>query len=154
MSTRTTGYDVLAIGYVLLGLGFGLVNPPITNAAISGMPASRSGTAAAIASTSRQTGNVLGVAITGSLAAQRFAHLVPGGRGGSGLSLPSGSSAAARNAFALATHPGWFVMAGCSVAISAVALLTTGPRALQRAAEVREVIDRENDPEAVAVSPA
>jgi EmrB/QacA subfamily drug resistance transporter len=154
MSTRTTGYGVLAIGYALLGLGFGLVNPPITNAAISGMPASRSGTAAAIASTSRQTGSVMGVAITGSLAAERFGHLAPGGRGGSGLSLPAGSGAVVRNAFALATHPGWFVMAGCSVAISVVALLTTGPRGLQRAAEIREVIDRANEPEPVAISPA
>jgi EmrB/QacA subfamily drug resistance transporter len=154
-STRTTGYAVLALGYVLLGIGFGLVNPPITNAAISGMPASRSGTAAALASTSRQTGNVLGVAITGSLAAQRFAHLVPGSRGGAGLSLPNGAGDSLRNAFALATHPGWFVMAGASVAITVIGLLTTGPRALRRADEVRAVIDRadESEPEAVSVSP-
>jgi EmrB/QacA subfamily drug resistance transporter len=153
-STRTTGYAVLAIGYVLLGVGFGLVNPPITNAAISGMPLSRSGTAAAIASTSRQTGNVLGVAITGSLAAQRFAHLAPGSRHGSGLSLPAGSGTGLRNAFALATHPGWFVMAGCSIAISVIALLTTGPKALARAAVIREQINRADEPDEVAaVSP-
>jgi EmrB/QacA subfamily drug resistance transporter len=155
MSTRTTGYGVLAIGYVLLGLGFGMVNPPITNAAITGMPLSRSGTAAALASTSRQTGNVLGVAITGSLAAQRFAHLVPGTRRGAGLSLPAGSGAGLRNAFALATHPGWFVMAGCSIAISVIAVLTTGPKALRRAAVIREQIDRADEPdEMVAVSRA
>jgi EmrB/QacA subfamily drug resistance transporter len=153
-STRTTGYDVLALGYVLLGIGFGMVNPPITNAAITGMPLSRSGTAAALASTSRQTGNVLGVAITGSLAAQRFAHLVPGSRD-AGLSLPAGSGAGLRNAFALATHPGWFVMAGCSIAITVIALLTTGPKALRRAAVIREQIDRAEQPdEVVAVSPA
>jgi EmrB/QacA subfamily drug resistance transporter len=153
-STRTTGYDVLALGYVLLGLGFGMVNPPITNAAITGMPLSRSGTAAALASTSRQTGNVLGVAITGSLAAQRFAHLARGSRHGAGLSLPAGSGAGLRNAFALATHPGWFVMAGASIAISVIAVLTTGPRALRRAAVVRERIDRADEPdEALAVSP-
>jgi EmrB/QacA subfamily drug resistance transporter len=152
MSTRTTGYGVLAVGYVLLGLGFGLVNPPITNAAITGMPLSRSGTAAAIASTSRQTGGVLGVAITGSLAAQRFAHLAPGSRRG-GLSLPAGSGVGLRDAFALSTHPGWFVMAGASLAISVVALLTTGPKGLQRAAEIRSELDRADSPEAVAVSP-
>jgi EmrB/QacA subfamily drug resistance transporter len=154
-STRTTGYGVLAVGYVLLGLGFGLVNPPITNTAISGMPAARSGTAAAIASTSRQTGGVLGVAITGSLAAERFAQLAPRDHGGGGsLSLPAGSGATVRGAFALAAHPSWFVMAGCSVAISVVALLTTGPKALARAAVIRERIDRADEPdEAVAISP-
>jgi EmrB/QacA subfamily drug resistance transporter len=155
-ATRTTGYDVLALGYVLLGLGFGLVNPPITNTAISGMPASRSGTAAAIASTSRQVGAVLGVAITGSLAAERFSRIAPGGGqavGGGSLSLPAHADAALRDAFALATHPAWFVMAGCGAAICVVALLTTGPAARRRAEVVRSRIERTDDAEAVAVSP-
>jgi|SRR5581483_5965537 len=95
-SGHRPSYLVLAIGYALLGLGFGLVNPPITNTAISGMPRSQSGTAAAIASSGRQVGGVLGVALVGSIAT---AH---------------------------APHVGWLLLLACGVAISGVALATTG----------------------------
>jgi EmrB/QacA subfamily drug resistance transporter len=89
-------YGVLAVGYVLLGLGFGFVNPPITNTAISGMPPSQSGTAAAVASTGRQVGSVLGVALIGSIASPE----VP--------------------------HAGWILLLACGVAIAAIAWRTTG----------------------------
>ena len=45
-----------------------MVNPPITNTAITGMPPSQAGVAAAVASTSRQVGATLGVAVLGALA--------------------------------------------------------------------------------------
>jgi EmrB/QacA subfamily drug resistance transporter len=54
--------------YVVFGVGFGLVNAPITNTAVSGMPNASAGVAAAIASTSRQVGASLGVAIGGTIA--------------------------------------------------------------------------------------
>ena len=57
--------------YVVFGLGFGLVNAPITNAAVSGMPRAQAGVAAAIASTSRQVGSTLGVAVVGRAARHR-----------------------------------------------------------------------------------
>src|SRR5215218_9901258 len=53
--------------YSIFGLGFGAVNPPITNAAVSGMPASQAGVAAAVATTSRQIGLTLGVAVMGAM---------------------------------------------------------------------------------------
>jgi EmrB/QacA subfamily drug resistance transporter len=56
--------------YVLFGIGFGFVNAPITNAAVSGMPRAQAGVAAAIATTSRQVGQTLGVAIVGATAGQ------------------------------------------------------------------------------------
>ena len=40
----------------IFGIGFGFVNAPITNAAVSGMPREQAGVAAAIATTSRQFG--------------------------------------------------------------------------------------------------
>ena len=43
------------------------LNPPITNTAVSGMPNSQAGVAAAVASTSRQVGQTLGVAVIGSI---------------------------------------------------------------------------------------
>jgi EmrB/QacA subfamily drug resistance transporter len=66
--TRDTSLGYLVVSYVIFGIGSGLVNPPITNAAVSGMPVSRAGVAAGIASTSRQVGTALGVAVAGSAA--------------------------------------------------------------------------------------
>ncbi|HWB66106.1 MAG TPA: MFS transporter, partial [Mycobacteriales bacterium] len=63
----TTSLVWVAASYVIFGIGFGTVNAPITNTAVSGMPLSQAGTAAAVASTSRQTGMSLGVAIIGSI---------------------------------------------------------------------------------------
>jgi EmrB/QacA subfamily drug resistance transporter len=62
-----TGVAVLSIGYALFGVGQGLVNTPITNAAVSGMPKEQAGVASALASTSRQVGASLGVAIAGTV---------------------------------------------------------------------------------------
>jgi EmrB/QacA subfamily drug resistance transporter len=65
--SATTSYGYLVLSYAVFGAGFGLVNPPITYAAVSGMPRSQAGVAAAFASTSRQIGASLGVAVIGSL---------------------------------------------------------------------------------------
>jgi hypothetical protein len=51
----------------LFGVGQGLVNTPITNAAVSGMPKEQAGVASALASTSRQVGASLGVAVAGTV---------------------------------------------------------------------------------------
>src|SRR4051812_47752691 len=59
----------LIAAYVVLGLGFGFVNAPVTNAAVSGMPRAQAGVAAAIATTSRQVGQTLGVAAVGAIVA-------------------------------------------------------------------------------------
>jgi hypothetical protein len=55
----------LIVAYVVFGAGSGLVAPPITNTALSGMPRDQAGVAGAIASTCRQVGAALGVAVTG-----------------------------------------------------------------------------------------
>jgi hypothetical protein len=57
----------LLVAYVIFGVGFGFVNAPITNAAVSGMPRAQAGIAAAIATTSRQVGQTLGVAVAGAI---------------------------------------------------------------------------------------
>ena len=62
-----------AAGYLALGTGFGLANPPITNTAVNGLPARQAGVASALATTSRQIGNTLGVAVLASVAT-RHAH--------------------------------------------------------------------------------
>jgi MFS family permease len=100
--------DVLLFAaYVIFGIGFGLVNAPITNTAVSGMPISQAGVAAAIASTSRQVGSALGVAIVGS-------------------AVTSALHGPIQLGFATASHAGWWIVAGCGAAVLGLGLLTTG----------------------------
>ncbi|WP_306319761.1 MULTISPECIES: DHA2 family efflux MFS transporter permease subunit [unclassified Streptomyces] len=62
--------------HLLFGVFIGAVNPPISNAAIDGMPRSMAGLAGALASTGRQTGTTLGVAVAGAVVGP---HLAGGG---------------------------------------------------------------------------
>ncbi len=57
----------LILMFAVFGVGFGTVNAPITTAAVSGMPLDQAGAASAVASTSRQIGVSLGVALCGLL---------------------------------------------------------------------------------------
>ncbi|SCL55729.1 MFS transporter [Micromonospora yangpuensis] len=58
---------LLLVGYLLLGAGMGLVNPPATNTAVNSLPRERAGVASAITSASRQIGTNLGVAVLGAV---------------------------------------------------------------------------------------
>jgi EmrB/QacA subfamily drug resistance transporter len=102
-----TSLGYLVASYVIFGIGSGLVNPPITNTAVSGMPRSQAGVAAAVASTSRQVGMALGVAVAGSAA----------------LSALHGPL---RRGLADASHVGWWIIAGCGAAILLLGLVTNG----------------------------
>ncbi|AJP01924.1 MFS transporter [Streptomyces cyaneogriseus subsp. noncyanogenus] len=98
----------LFLGYALFGVGFGFVNAPITNTAVSGMPRAQAGVAAAVASTSRQLGSTLGVAVIGAVLAAGV------------------GSAPYREAFVDAARPGWWILTSCGVAVLALGALTTG----------------------------
>ncbi|MDX6295013.1 MAG: hypothetical protein QOH50_4088 [Kribbellaceae bacterium] len=104
--TDSTTTPVLLAGYLIFGLGFGMLNAPITNAAVSGMPRSQAGVAAAIASTSRQVGASLGVAIVGTVLNTRLTGPLETG-------------------FVQAARLGWLIIAGCGVLVLALGLLTT-----------------------------
>jgi EmrB/QacA subfamily drug resistance transporter len=101
-----TSFWYLIVAYVIFGVGYGFVNPPITNSAVSGMPRAQAGVAAGIASTSRQVGTALGVAVAGSAV----------------LSALHGSL---RLGFADASHVGWWIIAGCGAATALVGLVST-----------------------------
>jgi len=105
--TRDTSVGYLVACYVVLGIGCGTVNAPITNTAMSGMPRSQAGVAAGIASTSRQVGSTLGVAVLGATV----------------LSSLHGSL---RLGFVDASRVGWWIIAGCGVVILLVGLATSG----------------------------
>ena len=129
MDRPDSSYLLLAGGYVLLGLGFAFVNPPITNTAVSGMPKTQAGVASAIASSSRQLGNVLGVAVIGSV--------VSGSRViGAGIIDSGGTGRLHRAAFTMASHTGWDIAVACGLAIAVLAYLTTGARARAAASAV------------------
>ncbi len=115
----STSYGYLAIAYTVFGLGFGLINPPITNTAVSGMPPSQAGVAAAVASTSRQVGQTLGVAVIGAVA----------GGGVAGAIGPG---------FAAATHAGWWIITALAVLILVLGALSTTRWALATAERVAE----------------
>ncbi len=121
---RTTA--LLFTGYVLFGLGFGMVNAPITNTAVSGMPRSQAGVAAAVASTSRQIGQTLGVAVIGAVLAGGMAGVAPG---------------AYADGFPGAARPAWWIIAGCGLSVLCVGLATSGRRARESARRTAERLE-------------
>ncbi len=115
----TTPTVYLLGAYFLFGVGSGLVNPPITNTAVSGMPSAQAGVASAVASTSRQVGMTLGVAVIGAIA-------------GGSISGSIGKS------FAAATHPAWWVLVVLGVAILVLGIVTTSQWAQDTASRTAE----------------
>jgi EmrB/QacA subfamily drug resistance transporter len=103
----STPFAWLVIAYVIFGVGFGFVNAPITTTAVSGMPRAQAGVAAAIATTSRQVGQTLGVAVVGAIATARVGH----------------------DGLAAASHPAWWVLAACGGLILALGVVGTSMRA-------------------------
>ena len=128
-----TSDATLFLGYVLFGVGFGFVNAPITNTAVSGMPRSQAGVAAAVASTSRQLGQTLGVAVIGAV-------------------LAAGVSASSYRAdFTGAAVPGWWILTGCGAVVLVLGVLTTGRWARRTAERTAERLEAPDVREAAGV---
>jgi MFS family permease len=118
--TASTPVWRLVAMFAVFGIGFAMVNAPVTTAAVSGMPTDRAGAASAVASTSRQVGVSIGVALCGSLA---------------------GPALAAGNVdFAVSARPLWFVCAGLAVMIAVLAIVSTSGRALKSAERLAPLI--------------
>jgi EmrB/QacA subfamily drug resistance transporter len=113
----------LLAAYVVFGIGFGFVNAPITNAAVSGLPVAQACVAAAIATTSRQFGQAIGVAVAGAIVA-----------------------AGDRSSLAVASRPAWWLLVALGAAVLVLGLLATGARASRSACRVA----RRPGPEATA----
>ncbi len=122
--TPSTPLLLLLFVYAVFGVGFGSINPPITYTAVSGMPNNQAGVAAAVASTSRQVGQALGVAVTGSILGAAV-----GGGGGAHL--------------AAASHPAWWVVAGCGASVLALGAASTGRWAQATARRCAEQLEQE-----------
>ena len=111
-----TAISSLLPAYFIFGIGFGMVNPPITNTAVLGMPAAQAGVAAAVASTSRQVGQTLGVAVVGAVAAAGVGKVGPG--------------------FVQASHAAWWIVTVAGAAVLVLGLLSTTRRAEETARRV------------------
>ncbi len=114
----------LILGLIVFAAGFGTINAPITNTAVSGMPREQAGVAAAIASTSRQVGGALGVAVIGSI-------------------LTSGVSGPLTTGFVPASHAAWWAVTGCGLAVLLLGALTSGRWAADTAARTARLVAEE-----------
>jgi EmrB/QacA subfamily drug resistance transporter len=119
LTATTPVWQLLAI-FAVFGIGFSMVNAPITTAAVSGMPTDRAGAASAVASTSRQVGVSLGVALCGPVA-------------GAALSTMGAD-------FAVAARPLWFVGVALGVTILVLGFYSTSARALRSAERLAPLI--------------
>jgi EmrB/QacA subfamily drug resistance transporter len=113
----------LGIALAVLGAGLGLVNPPITNTGVTGMPPAQAGVASAVISATRQIGNVLGVAVMGAM-------LTAGLNAGMARGQPHAAALSA------ATGGPWRLAAACGILVAAAGLATTSARARASAAVV------------------
>jgi EmrB/QacA subfamily drug resistance transporter len=126
--SASTSIAWLFAAYTIFGFGFGVVNAPITNTAVSGLPREQAGVASAFASTSRQIGQSLGVAVVGSAAVARVVGNF-------------------RTGFAQASHVGWWTIAGCSLMVLILAVTTTSRWAKGTAEATAERLHKPTVPE-------
>ncbi|GAB7106673.1 MFS transporter [Streptomyces phaeofaciens JCM 4814] len=87
-----TGVPLILFAYLLIGIGFGFANAPLTHTAVSGLPPARAGVAGAITSTARQVGAAVGIAVAGGMVA----------------GTPP-------TALATASRPAWLLVAACGL---------------------------------------
>jgi EmrB/QacA subfamily drug resistance transporter len=65
--TIHTGYGLLLPGFILMGLGIGLVMSPMSTAAMNAVDRTKSGAASGVVSMSRMVGGSVGLAVMGAL---------------------------------------------------------------------------------------
>lgn len=119
LSATTPVWHLLII-FAIFGIGFAMVNAPITNSAVSGMPTDRAGAASAVTSTSRQIGVSIGVALCGSVAGAALAHTAD---------------------FATAATPLWFVSIALGLVVFVLGIVSTSPRSIASADRLAPLID-------------
>jgi EmrB/QacA subfamily drug resistance transporter len=137
-----TGYARLLPGFVLMGIGMGLVMSPMSTAAMNSIDRTKAGVASGVLSMSRMVGGTFGVAVMGALVTtigrsqldQSLPHLPAAARAAIANSLGSGGTAAGhhatpqivaavREAFVSALGTG-LTIGGAVTAIGAIAALT------------------------------
>jgi EmrB/QacA subfamily drug resistance transporter len=146
--TGTSGYWLLAVGLIPLGIGMGLAMTPATSNITSALPASQQGVASALNDLSREVGGAVGIAVLASIltaAYQSNLHLahIPAAQADSARSsvavatrLGPAVAAQAHSAFADGMHLALYIAAGIvlAAAITVGTLLPGRGRARRSAA--------------------
>jgi hypothetical protein len=117
-----TGLGALIACYLLLGSGYAIHSAPVSTVAVASMPRDQAGVAAGVASSSRNVGIVLGIAVLGTIVNGRVAQVVLPGTG-----VSASSVAAFRADYVDALHVAYAVAALVAVAAAAIAALTMRP---------------------------
>lgn len=107
--TRLSGASspaFMSVTYSLFGAGAGLLSPVITYAVMSGVPDGQAGLASGMNSTSRQLGQCLGVAVTGTVLAGSLHGPIQSG-------------------FLPAARAAWWIMAVCGLFVLLAGLITS-----------------------------
>jgi hypothetical protein len=107
--TLSSPDSYLIAAFMLFGIGLGMIDGQISTAAVSAMPSSQAGLASGIASASRQMGQALGVAVSGSILNANLHGLVG----------PE---------FVDASRPAWLVLTGCGCVVLLLGLAATRTR--------------------------
>jgi EmrB/QacA subfamily drug resistance transporter len=117
------GYGSLMPGFLLFGIGAGLMNVPLTNAVMDAAPPRQAGITGSLINASREVAGLLGVTVIGAVLRARQGSALRGG-------------ASARDAFLDGYHTGlWVTIALLAVGV-VLSYVTLRPRR-QAAAEVR-----------------
>ncbi|MFF4895195.1 MFS transporter [Streptomyces sp. NPDC001068] len=137
-----SSWTALIPGFVLVGVGTGLVSPTVAGAALAAVPAERAGMAGGAVNTVRQLGYALGVAVSGTVVTSRMARTLPHGAahtlagGGAGALRDTFTGHTLRAAFASGLNGALLVLGGAAVVAGALVLaLVRTPRAEGRAPE-------------------
>jgi EmrB/QacA subfamily drug resistance transporter len=130
--TVSSSNTFLIAAFLVFGIGLGMIDGQISTAAVSAMPPSQAGLASGIASASRQMGQALGVAVSGSILNANARGLVAA-------------------TFVDASRPAWLVLTGCGCVVLLLGLAarrTRSPHITARLdAEVPQaVLAREGEP--------
>ncbi|MGW5690091.1 MFS transporter [Streptomyces asiaticus] len=110
LTAHTESVHLLA-AYAVFGLGAGMVSPPVSHTAVTGLPPDQVGVAGALAAGARQFGASIGVAVTGSIVAGTGAGFID------------------------SSHAAWAVVGGCGLVALALGVVSTSSWA--KAAAVR-----------------
>lgn len=119
--TKTTPTPLLLLSYSIFGIGYAMNSAPINTRVVAHIPLTQVGVASAIASTARQFGQAIGVAVVGSAVATAL-------RGPLTESLP------------MVGHAGWWIIIGMGIAIVLLALTSTTSWADQSAVRTAELL--------------
>jgi EmrB/QacA subfamily drug resistance transporter len=120
-------YAQAVLGYVLLGLGFGLLVPAVSSAAMGAVPRAHSGVGSGVLNASRQLGAAVGLAVLGSISVAAVSRSWSDAGGPEALvqRVAGGEvpGAAAHDAFLAGLHAGLWTAAAALLVVSALAFV-------------------------------